>query len=406
MLESIIIVVVVVVLGCVLCRWFRRGQPRRSTFWRFQPVSMDAQEGGEEGEEVWGVMDADPARPSHHVHVDAAIVLRTMKVADAEPRMEEMSDFLCAHYLNRPPNVYAPTPRTVRGVFVHPRWGGGFVTLASRQGSVDHLLQSDLVGMITSRPLTLYVKGMRHMVYYVDMMCVHSDERNGCLARALITTHEKNQRKADPGNLVSVFRREDTLLRGVRPVVSFRCMAMACAALYAQEAGGRKMQRQRRDDRMLEVTAERDLREIFATIQTRKAEFSLLPSTANEFARLMATDHRVWTNRARDVVFIFRDARLTLYKPTDRVATLVYAAWEEEEEGGGHRVSRGVAEAWDLMRQCEMDFTHLMVDLVGQAAAFEPSCAAIATLTSPVQYYMYNYHVPRTLDARLCNIIH
>ena len=395
MLESIIIVVVVVVLGCVLCRWFRRGQQRRSTFWRFQPVSMVAQEGVEEGgEEVWGVMDADPARPSHHVRVDAAIMLRTMKVADAEPRMEEMTDFLCAHYLNRPPNVYAPTPRTVRGVFVHPRWGGGFVTLASRQGSVDHLLQSDLVGMITSRPLTLCVKGMRHMVYYVDMMCVHGDERNGRLARALITTHEKNQRKADPGNLVSVFRREDTLLQGVRPVVSFRCMAMACAALYAQEAT-----RKSRDDRMLEVTTERDLRALFSFIQTRKAEFSLLPSTANEFARLMATDHRVWTNRARDVVFIFRDARLTLYKPTDRVATLVYAAW-------GDQVPRGVAEAWDLMRQCEMDFTHLMVDLVGQAAAFESSCAAIATLTSPVQYYMYNYHVPRTLDASLCNIIH
>lgn len=392
---------VVVMVGVYL---WRRNRPRESTFWRFQPVSYVGDDAGErERVEVndWAVIDEDVEREPVDVRVDSELTHAT--VGETEGRMGEMAAFLCAHYLRRPPNAYAPTRETVRGVFTaRDTSGGGLVTLAERAGAIT--------GMITSRPLQAFLGGsggnergvemprQRFVAHYVDMMCVHSAERDGRLARALIATHERFQRRHDPTRLVSVFRREDELLAKVRPIVSYTCMAFETASMFAHPTNTLT---RKRDERMRAVTEERDLRVLFTRIQERGAQgqFALLPPTASNFVALMRQpDYRVWSNRTYDAAFVFRDARLTLLDPRDRVVGLIYASWPD---------ALSTSDAWNLLRACEMpEYTHMMVDLVGQTTLLAPSCAAIAFVSTPVQYYMYNLSVPRTLDAALCNIIH
>lgn len=77
-----------------------------------------------------------------------------------------------------------------------------------------------LIGAITSRPLHMSIKNNPMIVYYVDYLCVHKNNRKQGIAPQLIQTHEYCQSHLNKQISVSIFKREDELT-GLIPMTTF-----------------------------------------------------------------------------------------------------------------------------------------------------------------------------------------
>ena len=71
--------------------------------------------------------------------------------------------------------------------------------------------KSQIIGVITSFPLTMILFSEKYVIHYVDYLCVHRNFRKRSIAEQLIQTHEYNQRLEEPNIKISLFKREGTL---------------------------------------------------------------------------------------------------------------------------------------------------------------------------------------------------
>ena len=74
-----------------------------------------------------------------------------------------------------------------------------------------------LIGVMTSRPLHVYIQGKLLDVYYVDYLCVDKSHRNKNIAPQIIQTHEYLQSHSNKKIAVSLFKREDKIT-GIVPI--------------------------------------------------------------------------------------------------------------------------------------------------------------------------------------------
>jgi Myristoyl-CoA:protein N-myristoyltransferase, N-terminal domain len=72
---------------------------------------------------------------------------------------------------------------------------------------------NQIVGVITSVPITMHLFQKIHELFYVDYFCIQRQFRktNKQIAEQLIQTHERNQRRFKPDYKISLFKREGTL---------------------------------------------------------------------------------------------------------------------------------------------------------------------------------------------------
>lgn len=84
-----------------------------------------------------------------------------------------------------------------------------------------------LIGVMTSRPLHVYIKNKLLDVYYVDYLCVDKLYRNKNIAPQLIQTHEYLQSHSNKNIAVSIFKREGKLT-GIIPICVYKtyCFSM------------------------------------------------------------------------------------------------------------------------------------------------------------------------------------
>lgn len=78
-----------------------------------------------------------------------------------------------------------------------------------------------IIGVITSRPLHVNLKGNKFDVYYVDYLCVNKNNRKQNIAPQLIQTHEYNQSHRNLNISVSLFKREEELT-GIIPLTIYK----------------------------------------------------------------------------------------------------------------------------------------------------------------------------------------
>lgn len=71
--------------------------------------------------------------------------------------------------------------------------------------------KSQIIGVITSVPITMILFSQKYTIHYVDYLCVHRSFRKMSIAEQLIQTHEYNQRLVKPEIKISLFKREGTL---------------------------------------------------------------------------------------------------------------------------------------------------------------------------------------------------
>ena len=94
--------------------------------------------------------------------------------------------------------------------------------------------KSAVIGVITSRAVHCVVhKRELNDVYYDDLLCVQPDYRGKQLAATLIQTHYLNQCALHPSSLIHVFKREETLLANVVPLIQYAVHGYSVASILA-----------------------------------------------------------------------------------------------------------------------------------------------------------------------------
>lgn len=131
---------------------------------------------------------------------------------------EDITNFVCSHFLKNDSNIYNPTVNEIEPYFK----SHNFPSFVSLYFEPVHTFQSTtekIIGMITSRPL--YIKNLSKTVYYVDFLCIDKEQRKKGLASQLIQTHDYHQ-SHNSKTQISLFRREGTVPYIV-PLVRFKC---------------------------------------------------------------------------------------------------------------------------------------------------------------------------------------
>lgn len=130
------------------------------------------------------------------------------------------------HYLsNGDTNKYLPTINNIEPYFK----GHNSKTFLSYYTEPTILIDNksktiettNVIGVITSRPLHVSIYGNKFDVYYVDYLCVHKLKRKKNIATQLIQTHEYNQSYANRNISVSLFKREEELT-GIVPLTIYK----------------------------------------------------------------------------------------------------------------------------------------------------------------------------------------
>lgn len=83
------------------------------------------------------------------------------------------------------------------------------------------ITENKIIGIITSRPMHVILRGNNFDVYYVDYLCVNRNKRKQNIAPQLIQTHEYNQSYNNRKICVSLFKREEELT-GIIPLTVYK----------------------------------------------------------------------------------------------------------------------------------------------------------------------------------------
>lgn len=150
--------------------------------------------------------------------------------------IDDILTFITPHYLNQSDNKYLPKSEHIVPYFSNHS-SPSFVSVCNRKKNTNTTTKDgdysrfahhrfhhstpcgarppcNIVGIITSRPLSVYIYGVDSQTLYanyIDYLCVQTSLRKTGIAARLIQTHEHNQRTLHPAINVSVFKREEEL---------------------------------------------------------------------------------------------------------------------------------------------------------------------------------------------------
>lgn len=119
------------------------------------------------------------------------------------------------HYLPEKKNIYFPEKNNIIPYFTN-HIQTPYISLI-----YDNTLSKNLIGSITSRPLTVFLNNNKFISYYIDYLCVEKSNRKKGIAPQLIQTHEYNQRHQNKTILTCLFKREGNLTMIVPLVVYY-----------------------------------------------------------------------------------------------------------------------------------------------------------------------------------------
>lgn len=146
----------------------------------------------------------------------------------SELKITKFVNFIKTNYLQNKDNIYSPKRENIIPYFTGHNDASFFsfynedrIMLDSKNG--DTITDSSIVGVITSRPLTVTIfinankKVEQFDIYYVDYLCVDFLQRKKGIAPQIIQTHHYNYSHSNKNILVSLFKREEELT-GIVPL--------------------------------------------------------------------------------------------------------------------------------------------------------------------------------------------
>jgi len=140
--------------------------------------------------------------------------------------------FIQKHYLRNKDNIFCPKRENVAPYFTghkYPCFISYYYEKVLLEDFKNSCMVEDkkMIGVITSRPLNVYLNKNHFYVYYVDYLCVDKAYRNKNIAPQLIQTYEYNARHKNKEISVHLFKRED-VLTGIIPLTVYKtyCFSM------------------------------------------------------------------------------------------------------------------------------------------------------------------------------------
>ena len=132
--------------------------------------------------------------------------------------------FIRSHYLRGGNAKYSPSTVQITTPLINNQYPSYLTTYeisrTLRGTDGDFVPDSELVGVISARPLTVTLQNDRFTVYYVDNLCVHPDHRKNGIAPDLIQTHHYDSRHKTPEIKVHLFKREGEMT-AIVPLVAY-----------------------------------------------------------------------------------------------------------------------------------------------------------------------------------------
>jgi len=140
-------------------------------------------------------------------------------------KQDKFINFVRRNYLRNKDNIYAPSLENVAPYFtgLHDKSFVSFYTdntllIDSKKGTT--IDETEIIGLMTSRPLHVTINNKNFDAYYVDYLCVDKMHRKKGIAPQIIQTHHYNQSYANKAISVSLFKREDELT-GIVPLCAY-----------------------------------------------------------------------------------------------------------------------------------------------------------------------------------------
>lgn len=173
-----------------------------------------------------GLIQPEPPEMNKYVNL---LNIKMMNVSNITEKddiyIDNICNFIKTHYLRTPDADYIPTKNNIIDYMIDSNHDS-FISVYSNPkllfnkgdpvSSID-----DISAVITARPLYVTLKGRRTFpVYYVDNLCVHSDQRKKGIAPQLIQTHYYNLRRRNSKVKSCLFKREGELT-AIVPLTTF-----------------------------------------------------------------------------------------------------------------------------------------------------------------------------------------
>ena len=144
-----------------------------------------------------------------------------------EKNIEQIVLLIQNNFLKNKENSYKPKKNNILPYFKSHN-SKCFISIKeeeekSYENNIRRKQTKKIVGVMTSRPLHIYIKkeNKNFDVYYVDYLCVDKKYRKKGFAEEIIQTHEYCQRHDNKSINVSLFKREDELT-GIIPLCVYK----------------------------------------------------------------------------------------------------------------------------------------------------------------------------------------
>ena len=162
--------------------------------------------------------------PIANKYVDR-INITTREFTQISPKeLTKFCKFIRRYYLRGRGARYSPTNLQITTPFPNNDYPSYLTTYYSSKTIYDSsgrtITIPDMIGIISSRQLTLTLGAERFPVYYVDNLCVHPDHRRKGIAPKLIQTHHYDTRYNTPQVKVHLFKREGDMT-AIVPLVAY-----------------------------------------------------------------------------------------------------------------------------------------------------------------------------------------
>lgn len=182
-------------------------------FWSMQPVFH--------AYNVWywvrppGLIDMNLPQINKYVNKKEIKFYNMGVITDVEKR--SVTKLIGGHYVKQKGVEYDPC---VSGWMPYFK-GHNVPCFLSTYISKDYLGKEEIIGTMTTRPLSVRLYGSKFNIYYVDYLCVHGGYRKKGIAPELIQTHNYYQCRANPKIMCSLFKKE-TDLTGIVPLTVYK----------------------------------------------------------------------------------------------------------------------------------------------------------------------------------------
>ena len=271
----------------------------------------------------------------------------------------------------------------------------------------DHLKNKEIIGTMTTRPLSIRLFNKQTKIYYVDHLCVHGGYRNKGYAPELIQTHNYHQCHANPKIMCSLFKKE-TDLTGIVPLTIYTTYGFNITTW-------KQNYRLHSSIQLLEVSKKNIhiLHEFLREMMLKEDKFScfIMPSIGNIQSLIETQNIFVYMGMQNGNVlstYFFRRSCLTYQEKKGSIECFCTIQNMEHKQREDMLFVYMFSEALKrvIRREKKYSIHYLLLEnnsdtkeiLINIRLKYEPE------FESPTAYYLYNYGVRPIEEFRVCII--